>query len=339
MVLHIFNPEHDIALAFGGSNFTSPRAGRLLRADLGFLPVLWAEDGDLLLVSDMAQAESMASKLPVGMPRVSFVTAADLSRGAVAGALDGVSPWGWDAAIASELQRRGVPPCLMPSEGQLSAIRDVSSRRWAALHLGNSGVACETLEELLSHASRFGRYVLKAPWSSSGRGVRYRPDWPWAEKVMAQQGAVMIEPFYEKVADFGMEFHSTSRGEVVYDGLSVFETAGGAYVGNVLASEEEKERLLCRYVSAESLMEARQNIVAKMTAAVRNIYVGPFGVDMMVCADGDGMRLVPCVELNLRRTMGHVAIALYNRLEPEARKRFHLMKVCFRDNRYYLDIQ
>ena len=50
MTLHIFNPEHDIALASNLSNFTAPHAGRQLRNDLGFLPALWAQEGDQILV-------------------------------------------------------------------------------------------------------------------------------------------------------------------------------------------------------------------------------------------------------------------------------------------------
>ena len=38
MNIHVFNPEHDIALASNLANFTAPHAGRQLRADLGFLP-------------------------------------------------------------------------------------------------------------------------------------------------------------------------------------------------------------------------------------------------------------------------------------------------------------
>ena len=53
MTLHIFNPEHDIALASNLSNFTAPHAGRQLRADLGFLPALWAEEGDVVLVENV----------------------------------------------------------------------------------------------------------------------------------------------------------------------------------------------------------------------------------------------------------------------------------------------
>ena len=52
MTIHLFNPEHDIALASNLANFTAPHAGRQLRADLGFLPALWAEEGDTILVGN-----------------------------------------------------------------------------------------------------------------------------------------------------------------------------------------------------------------------------------------------------------------------------------------------
>ena len=50
MKLHIFNPEHDIALAADLERFTAPHAGRQMRASLGFIPAFWAEDGDMVLV-------------------------------------------------------------------------------------------------------------------------------------------------------------------------------------------------------------------------------------------------------------------------------------------------
>ena len=47
---------------------------------------------------------------------------------------------------------------------------------------------------------------------------------------------------------------------------------------------------------------------------VRNIYEGPLGVDMMIvkCGKGESFYLHPMVEINLRRTMGHVALNTNN---------------------------
>ena len=67
MTLHVFNPEHDIALASNLPNFTAPRAARGLRSDLGYIPVLWAEDGDAVLVDDAAYAERQMEGYAFGL--------------------------------------------------------------------------------------------------------------------------------------------------------------------------------------------------------------------------------------------------------------------------------
>ena len=63
MKLHIFNPEHDLALASNLSNFTAPHAGRQLRADLGYIPALWAKDDDYVLVENVEQANKAYGRL------------------------------------------------------------------------------------------------------------------------------------------------------------------------------------------------------------------------------------------------------------------------------------
>lgn len=125
----------------------------------------------------------------------------------------------------------------------------------------------------------------------------------------------MIEPLYNKVADFGMEFESTPQG-ISYRGLSVFSTINGAYVGNILASEEEKAETLRRFTNHLTEIDDLKAIICKtLSPHLQNIYNGPFGVDMMIVETNGGTRLHPMVEINLRRTMGHVAISLYERGE------------------------
>ena len=50
-------------------------------------------------------------------------------------------------------------------------------------------------------------------------------------------------------------------------------------------------------------------------------YTGVMGVDMMLVRTADGWALHPCVELNLRRTMGMVALGLRRVLPPASRFR------------------
>ena len=102
MTLHIFNPEHDIALASNLSNFTAPRAGRQLRTDLWWMPRLWAQENDVVWMKGVQLG---------GLP----ITA--------------VEPWGWDRAICAELRRAGVKDEVLPTDEMVQHIRQLSHRR------------------------------------------------------------------------------------------------------------------------------------------------------------------------------------------------------------------
>ena len=195
-----------------------------------------------------------------------------------------------------------------------------------------------SLEELENKVEKWGRIVLKSPWSSSGRGVRYAiPDTlhqhlAWAGKVVRTQGHLMVEKMLEKVMDFGMEFSIGTDGIVRYEGLSLFKTVGGAYEGSVLATEEEKMEILTTYISETLLEEVYTFICLWMKNKLQGRYHGFFGVDMMVVKDSEqGLAIDPCVEINLRRTMGHVALAL----SPKERGRQELMKIMYEGNNYH----
>ena len=70
---HVFNPDHDIALAFGKEGFTPPAAGRGMRNDLAFLPAIWAEKGDLVVADNPDLAKEMAKPLKWLLADVDFV--------------------------------------------------------------------------------------------------------------------------------------------------------------------------------------------------------------------------------------------------------------------------
>lgn len=322
VTLYVFNPEHDLALASNLSNFTAPHAGRRLRADLGYLPALWADEDDYILVDHVEQARQAYGRLRArvgGGPR-QFVDKHQLLRLAI----DRVSPWGWDPAIRRFLLLHGVPD--VPSESVVRQIRDLSHRRHAAgilAQLQGEGTVGQSLEvdrveAVAEQVGQWGRVVVKAPWSSSGRGVRFIEgdlnDYHsgWIRNVIRHQGSVMMEPYYNKVRDFGMEFEVDRQGRVHYLGLSLFHTRNGAYTGNIVASEDDKVEALSRYLPVGLLTSARKGIETTFGSLCRGRYQGPFGVDMMIVAhpEGDGFLLHPCVEINLRRTMGHVALTI-----------------------------
>ena len=340
MTLHIFNPDHDLALAANLAHFTAPRAGRLLHEELGFIPAIWAESGDAIVVNDVEKAYRAWTQLKeecleAGLPLAdsdkdfSFITRKELS--ALNACLPNlqISPWGWNLSLRTELLRSGMDETTLPSVETLEQYRQWSHRQWAADHLLPElrGLSELTVGEskCLHHfpEMEYGQdetsllpssFVLKSPWSSSGRGVRVLRNGidertaKWAANIIEQQGGIMLEPYYDRVLDFAMEYYIDSEGTVHYEGLSIFLTDKGAYSGNLLASEKEKADILCGYLPIELLENVRQRLLDLLAKHLKD-YRGALGVDMMVVKE-DGYRLHPCVELNLRRTMGHVALAL-----------------------------
>jgi len=340
MKLHVFNPEHDLALAANLSNFTAPFAGRQLRADLGFIPAVWAGNDDYILVDDVKQAEEAYGQLcyELGLKPKRFVEKSQLCRLYI----NKVEPWGWDLALRSFLQRYGVN--AVPTEDEIATIRDLSHRRQTVKLLselqmkGVIGVSQEafSIGDVRQLQNFYRHVVVKAPWSSSGRGVRFIENAidcyqeRWINNVIEKQGSAMVEPYYNKVMDFGMEFESDGEGHVSYLGLSLFHTTNGAYTGNLIAIEEDKRKVISSYISDKLVDCVKKKICDCLGEVFCGKYKGPFGVDMMVVADNNGFLLHPCVEINLRRTMGHVALAI----PPFADGYKHVMEITKREDNF-----
>lgn len=346
MRIYIFNPEHDMSLASGLVNFTPPRAGRLLRHDLSFLPAVWAKQDDAVLVDEVDYAWEQYKSTGLSK-QCNFIACNDLSRMASVGMGLEFEPWGWDLPVREQLVKCNVSTSSLPDNDYLNTIKRMSHRGWSATNLlpeltktrntiGEAKI-CHNWEELKRFLSTYHRIVVKSPWSCSGRGVRYiEANMPkqlegWFNNVIKQQGCVLMEPYYNKVIDFGMEFVCDRKGDIEYRGLSLFETSNGAYIGNMVAEEKAKEEIMARYIPLSMLHEIRLSIISTLTPMLANTYHGPFGIDMMI-VNSDGKVLVhPCVELNLRMTMGHVSLGITE--HP-----CHLMNIVYQQGKYCLQL-
>lgn len=355
MTLHIFNPEHDLALAANALRFTAPHAVRQLRQSLEFIPAFWAERGDAVLVEDCMlarkNAEMVAARLNM-MGIGAAVRGVFLNRDNLRNLkIDRVEAWGWDRALYCELQRYGVGGQSLPHINALARTRCLSNRNTGAELLrclqtdDTTGevVACETEKDITNALNGRPNSVVKAPWSSSGRGVVFvkrgnitQSQAGWIRHTLKSQGCVMVEPYYNKVKDFAMEFFCNGNGQVDYLGLSLFDTRNGAYAGNLLATEKTKIGMLTRWIPESLLAATSCKICQEASLLFGGGYKGYFGVDMMVVpkAGGNGFMLHPCVEINLRRTMGHLAL----NFSPKDDDIVKVMRICYDSNKYKLKI-
>ncbi len=327
MTLHVFNPSHDEALAAGTPYYTPTLAAKRMAEEQAFLPLFYAADGDAVVIPDACVERIPQQK--ADMPRVEWVAWSALPRFLQknATALTAIAPWGWNHHIAHRLHKAGVPEHLLPAAEQLDAIRRLSSRKSAVEllpllraeipHSIGSSRWCTSEAETLSAIKDYGgKAMLKAPWSCSGRGV-FPVELPLSaslsgrlNRILTQQGAVEVEPLYERVLDFAMEFEAKNDGSVCFEGLSLFKTdARGAYLENIIAPDEVLAARIYAAGCPCELSDVAEKLCSALPHVLKGQYAGPLGVDMMPVRSAGSVWLHPCVEINLRRTMGSVVIA------------------------------
>lgn len=347
MNYHLFNPDHEIALAMNARSFVPSRNVRQMCHDLAFLPALWAEDGDCVIAEDAEYAKQAYVRLELKKKKeIQFITLKDAAVQITKN--DALKPWGWNMTVCEMFRTAGMPALIIPTEKQLLMWRTLSGRATAVRlsemmksisHTVGIAEVCNTecmVEEYLEH---YGSIVVKAPFSSSGRGVRFVDEYNeqterWIKNIIRQQGYVTVERKYDKVLDFAVELIAEADGSIRYEGLSLFKTNGGAYTGNLLVSEDEKWDILTQYMSRENIEDIIHNVNSNLVKIIDGRFVGPFGVDMMIVMGEDepSYRVHSSVEINMRRTMGHVALALSQCGECG------VMRTVFSDGRFCLRI-
>lgn len=294
MHLCIFNPEHDLCLAKGRAHYVPPRSAvEFARRDAALMQVLYPE-ATCCSVYDIENSNFQFS------------------------IFNSVTAWGWDAVVKHELLKRGCPESLLPSDDELAVIRDLQHRS-TVLPLQPDCHAVYTIEEMESLLREREHWVMKAPWSGAGRGLRWvhgalTPiDRDWLLKTVATQRCVIAEPRRDVLADVALEY-LVGSGECVvgsacprmlptthyplptFNGYSYFRTGSGVYKENIAWSDDRIENTF-------GLASIRAGVEQWLAANVWPRYHGPLGVDLMVCADGS----IHVAEMNVRHTMGMVA--------------------------------
>ena len=228
----------------------------------------------------------------------------------------------------------GAPESLLPTGAQLDTIRQLSSRnsttlllpllRAALLREGiptiGQSVIATTLDEVMSFTALHQRVMVKSLWSCSGRGVFQVGLSPTAsvlgriKRLLREQGGVEVEPLYNEFKNFALEFDALPNGQVSYVGLSLFTTSStGGYTGNRVAPQSVLEvDLSIHFPYLSQLTTITEQV---LTDYLQGRYVGPLGIDMMLVNTSEDIRLHPCIELNLRRTMGYVAWSVSQHME------------------------
>lgn len=317
--LHIFNPDTDYALASPRLNYTPPAQVVALRKRLGLLPAIYARPGDTIVLLD--EPEQNVTLLPyhnlVVEKGLNVITMRKAAANSERFSGLHVTPWGWNASLRNTLLKAfGNSLAGIPGEEAIVRHKELSHRRTTIKLLEEMrSILAEEIKlpvELFSWERAIAAFnnernlFFKAPWSSSGRGILLTDDLeerhvaPWVRGVIRSQGSVIMEKAYKRQLDFATEW-ICRHGEAIFLGYSVFKVSRrGKYHGNVEGTQAELENMISCAAPAwnRGCLASQKEALEKLIAPQ---YDGPLGIDMLVTAGG---AVNPCVEINLRHTMG-----------------------------------
>lgn len=322
--LHMFFPENDLALARDLSQYTPPPAAARLRHAGECLPLWYGEPGDTFVSSGIngAWLDNMLHNFGMDIDTFDYRPNDYMPM-----------PWGWSKAARKALADLGFKAEQLPDDSALSRMRELSHRRtslalrkrigelYADAPLSVSGVECRTTEEVEAYLDSVPEVIVKLPWSSSGRGlVPIDPNIRQRKiseigGMINRQGSVICEPRVRIRSNFALLYLMTDC-HAEPAGISLFTTdPNGAYSGNILKPQSEI------FAQLDSEAPGLEALIAATGHALEDIigkdYSGPLGVDM---ATIDGASTIALFELNLRMTMGHLCVRLYDRfIRPGAK--------------------
>ena len=350
--IYYFNPTCELAVANGSFSYQPPLLLQKMESDLAILPFVFCTPGDFVLTEHKPSAEFQQKMELAGFDLPRFCSLAELET-FPEGSFDAILPWGWSPAAHFRLKKLK-ENCsekfretqvfnwsdkhrqLYERSASLDFLNQLLNNNPSAFFISKDLIGCKVTssEEIDSLLKRHSPLVLKAPMSSSGRGIQIirkpkldTPNKQWISGILKQQSYLIAEPFLEKKADLSFQFRIISESQIEYLGFSMFETnSNGQYKGTFIHPDLKAIMPDENTTELTEMINVTANILCN--ALKRSIYssghIGFLGVDALLFKRERKLKIQPCIEINSRMNMGILTLLLERKIHPEATGRFEL---------------
>jgi len=345
-MIHYFNPGHETAVLNASEYYHPPAHVTRMQADLAFLPAWYASERDFVFTETALSDYFIHSLQPLNF-QIKTVTPDDLSGNREMFQHSTIDLW-------------GISPQSVYYFEKLNKLRNLSlvipqwkeEYRFLGSRFASHNVLAELIEripeaerDILPHfisdieeidkeiSQSQDRLLIKSPYSSSGRGLIWLPPEKLAQSerqilggMLKKQSQVSVEKALDKTMDFSMHFEITNQGDTKFIGYSVFQTNGkGAYEKSRLVGQQQSEKQINDLIEADLLLKTRIALIEIIREMYAPYYQGSVGVDMLIYKAGDSYRLHPCVEINMRKSMGYLAVRLFEKyIHPDSQGEFFI---------------
>jgi len=347
-----FNPTCELAVANGSFSYMPPQLLRQFEQDCSVLPFVFGTSGDFVLTENKPSPEFLNRWSEAGFEMPEFCSLKELLSETSA-SLGTIYPWGWSPAAHFKLkelkEKCGLPfqqsPVLNWTEKHTSLYERITSLCFLKQFLDDNpldyfikkeliGTKVTSIEEIESLLANKYPLVLKAPLSSSGRGIQIlrkpklnNSNRQWISGILNQQTYLIVDPFLDKMVDLSFQFRINDNGQLEYLGYSIFETnSNGQYkstfihpeIGNPFFSEILKE--------TEAIIESTAKLLneALIGSVYTTLHRGFLGIDAMIFKDTEGLKMQPCIEINSRMNMGILTMQIEKKIHKETLGKYEL---------------
>jgi hypothetical protein len=363
----VFNSLAEGRLAHG-PGFQPARAQAQLARDLETLPQFLARQDDVVLVSRKPRVEFLRTLKDAGfaLPEFVVVDAKAIAPGHPLRErkLGGLQPWAW-APDSVEL----LAPLAANVSGGLALetkfnarLAPLFSKAWSAAFLRDAltafgaapwlcgpeavGVVADNVADVLTavnaiRARGHHRVVVKEEFGlAGGNALRlWEPELletqrRWIERAVSGGRRVVVEPWWERVADFSVQLEMTARGRQRLGYCALVNDAKGQFQANRVAPGYARrpdpawlDALGGPRAVAEAWTELFDALTTRLERELRaRHFTGPLGIDAFLYRDDAGVvRLKPVVEINPRYTMGRLTLELMHRVAPGSTGEFRIV--------------
>ena len=350
--VYYFNPTCELAIANGSFSYMPPLLLQEMERDLAILPFAFANGNDFVLTENLPSTDYQKRLKDAGFDLPRFCSLADLEAFPT-GSFGNICPWGWSPAVHFKIMKlkekcddrfKANPVFSWRNENQLlferatslnllTEILNQNSPDWFIDRslVGEKVSSCEEIELLLK---KHDSIVLKAPVSSSGRGIQIirktklnTSNRHWISGIIKQQNYLIAEPFLNKLIDLSFQFKILPNSEINYLGYSVFETnSNGQYKGTFIHPDLKIILPQENVAELEKMITTTANLIReKLKKSVyTNLHRGFLGVDALIYKHHKSLKMHPCIEVNSRMNMGIFTMFLEKKIHPHSTGKLEL---------------
>jgi len=334
----LYNPTCEYAVANGNGTWHPNKILQKMEVDMATLPLFFAQSTDKVIVSEIPSITFLEDLKKIGIELPEFILKKTIQSGNLNSPINQLKPWGWSPAAhkllspfkanCSEEFKKSPVFNWKPEyknyyskKFALGILKQFTCRFPSDYFIDQNQLTevCTTKTEFEALLKKWGKLMVKAPWSSSGRGLQPITKTPVHPKVwdkilgiVKEQGYAIVEPYLNKVIDLAFQFH-LKKGKVVFLGISNFSTDyKGQYNGNSLNGlPATLNPEVVKFVeSIPSLVLKPLTQMLEESDLAKN-YEGYFGVDMLIFKDDtQQLKVNPCLEINVRYNMGLLSLQL-----------------------------